>query len=918
MPFSIHPGPLIAFLNIAAGISAVAAMIARFVTLSEYAPRGKNWLAALCLSVSGYLIAIAVYHTSQSVDAAVAAHKWVDAGAIFNLVFLCGFIARQSAPRESAGPWVWGMAALAAALVAIGFAMPHGARFDLITAVDSMDFPWGERLLILRGEASLFGRVIRLLLLLPMAWIVSRLFDMFRNGERFSAALMGGGLCVIAVGVGATQLINAGKLDIVYPAGLGYLCFIVLVMIHVRRSSSDILTHIRKLSTAVEQSPAGVLLLDSDIRIVYVNDSFMHISGYSRDEVLGRHAKDLGVDRTTSRVANIVEALEQGKTRTWKGELAIQRKDGSTCTVVAVVSPITGADGSTTDYVVEVEDITEYKQAAAGMQLYTSVFENSGEANVICDAANRIIAVNAAFTRITGYTSHEVRNRNLFFLASDSLQSETYRKMWAELSSLGYCQGEILARRKDDSIFPKWLSMTLLRDAPGASTHCLYSFTDISERKAAEGRIAFLAHHDPLTGLLNRYSLQDRLEQALASARRRGQAVAVGFIDVDRFKTINDSLGHAMGDVLLIEVASRLRESLRETDIVARLGGDEFIIALTDVDDAATTAHVADKLLRRLSEPYVVEGQTLHITSSLGLALFPDDGDYGEILMRNADMAMYHAKTQGRSQAQFFDAAMNNAVVERLRIEHDLRKALDESQLELHYQPKLDSRSGRIVGFEALVRWRHPVGGLISPARFIPVAEETGTIIPLGRWVVREACRQIRVWKDAGIDGICVAVNISVRQLRSPCLLNSVAQALQEHGLSGADLELEITESAAMDDPEASITQLNALQALGVRLAIDDFGTGYSSLSYLKRLPVHTLKLDQSFVRDIESDPNDVAICAATIGLAHNLGLTVVAEGVETEAQREFLQAHGCDFLQGYLFGKPLPASEIPWTTNPP
>ncbi|WP_298637096.1 EAL domain-containing protein [uncultured Thiobacillus sp.] len=555
-----------------------------------------------------------------------------------------------------------------------------------------------------------------------------------------------------------------------------------------------------------------------------------------------------------------------------------------------------------------VQDITERKQVEEALRLYANVFEHSGEAILITDSGNRILAVNPAFTRLTGYAIDEIRGDNPRILASGQTPAETYQAMWTALNETGYWQGEIIDRRKDATLYPKWMSISAVRDADGQIAHYVASFTDISERKAAEAQIRHLAYHDALTGLLNRFSLQSQLEQALAMTRREQRALAVIFLDLDRFKTINDTLGHAVGDALLKEAARRLRDNTRESDIVARLGGDEFVVVLTEVDDVAAAARVAQKILQVLAQRYRIGEKELHSTASIGLAFYPGDGEDGDTLMKNADAAMYHAKSLGRNNVQFFTAEMNLTAVKRLMLEHDLRMAIETNQFELHYQPQLDSWNGRVVGVEALVRWRHPRNGLVSPALFIPVAEETGMILPLGGWVLDEACRQLRAWRDAGVAEVTMAVNLSAHQLHSPVLLAQVAQALEKHGLTGTDLELEITESAAMHDPDASIRQLKALRDLGVRLSIDDFGTGYSSLSYLKLLPIHTLKLDQSFVRDIESDANDVAICTATIALAHNLGLAVTAEGVETEAQRLLLTSHHCDFMQGYLFSKPLPA----------
>ncbi len=555
-----------------------------------------------------------------------------------------------------------------------------------------------------------------------------------------------------------------------------------------------------------------------------------------------------------------------------------------------------------------VQDITELKLAEESLRLFASVFEQSGQAILITDSDKRILAVNPTFTHLTGYPLAEIRGKNPNILASGLTPAETYQAMWTGLNEAGYWQGEIVDRRKDGTHYPMWISISVLRDAKGHTTHYIASFTDISERKLVEAHISQLAYHDTLTGLLNRFSLRTQLEQVLAMAHRDHRALAVIFLDMDRFKTINDTLGHAVGDKLLITVAQRLRESVRESDIVARLGGDEFVVVLTEVEDATAVARLADKILHVLAQPYLIGKNELHTAASIGLALYPDDGGDGETLMKNADTAMYHAKSLGRNNIQFFTTEMNQAALKRLMLDQDLRVAVEARQFELHYQPQLDSHDGRIVGVEALVRWHHPRDGLISPGEFIPVAEETGLILKLGEWVLDEACRQLRVWQDDGIKDVSIAVNLSAHQLRSPALLAQVARALEKHGLAGASLELEITETAAMHDPAASISQLKALRGLGVRLSIDDFGTGYSSLSYLKLLPIHTLKLDQSFVRDIETDSNDVAICTATIALAHNLGLAVVAEGVETEAQRLLLTSHQCDFMQGYLFSKPLPA----------
>lgn len=547
--------------------------------------------------------------------------------------------------------------------------------------------------------------------------------------------------------------------------------------------------------------------------------------------------------------------------------------------------------------------------ADAQIQLLASVFDNSGEAILVTDADNRIVEVNPAFTLITGYSPDEVRGRDPSLLASGRTTAEEHRQMWLAIHEDDFWQGEIWDRHRDGHVYPKWMTISTIRDGAGRINHYIASFTDITARKAAEERIHYLAHHDPLTRLPNRTHLQARLEQAIASARRDGGRLAVLFLDMDHFKHINDSLGHHVGDGLLVEVAERLRQSVRESDVVARLGGDEFVVVLTDIA-ADTVATVAGKLLKNLAQPYVIDEHALHSTPSIGISLFPEDGADAETLMKNADTAMYHAKEAGRNTCQFFTAAMNEAATERIVLEGQLRRGIERGEFVLHYQPQIDVASGRPCGVEALVRWQHPERGLISPLKFVPVAEETGLIIPLGEWVLDTAIGERARWRAAGLDGIRMSVNLSAHQLRDPQLVPRIAALLARHGLRSGDLELEITESVAMKNPQATSRLLAQLRELGIELAIDDFGTGYSSLSYLKQLPLDRLKLDRSFVMDIEHDPNDAAISAATISLAHSLGLSVVAEGVETTSQYAFLKGLDCDVVQGYLFSRPLPAAE--------
>jgi diguanylate cyclase (GGDEF)-like protein/PAS domain S-box-containing protein len=553
----------------------------------------------------------------------------------------------------------------------------------------------------------------------------------------------------------------------------------------------------------------------------------------------------------------------------------------------------------------------EAEDVADELRIYANAFENSGEPILISDENNNIININKAFTEQTGYTHNDVIGHNPKILSSGTTPSSTYEEMWQDLDEKGFWQGELWDKTKSGTIYPKLASISAIKGENNQALFYIASFADISERKEAEERISHLAHHDILTGLQNRFSLEDRLEQALSFANRDHSMVAVFFIDLDRFKNINDSLGHHAGDKLLIEVSERLKKCVRESDIVARIGGDEFVIVLTAMHDTNQSAAIAESLLTQVSRPYFIDEHKLETSPSIGISIYPSDGSTVDELMRNADIAMYHAKEEGRNTYHFFTDSMLIAAQEHLKFQAELRAAIENQQLELHYQPQMNLSKQCVSSLEALVRWRHPDQGMIPPDQFIPVAEETGFIHELGEWVFNEACKQLVAWRNQGLSKLVMAINLSAKQLHSSHLSEIVSSILKTHGLHGHDLELEITETAAMVDPEVAVEQLDSLRKLGVGLAIDDFGTGYSSLAYLKRLPIQTLKLDRAFVGDIEHDQNDLEISTATISLAHNLGLKVVAEGVETKGQLEFLVEHQCDYVQGYYFSKPLSAHDV-------
>ncbi|MDO8446836.1 MAG: EAL domain-containing protein [Deltaproteobacteria bacterium] len=561
------------------------------------------------------------------------------------------------------------------------------------------------------------------------------------------------------------------------------------------------------------------------------------------------------------------------------------------------------------------KQLVELERSRSELRVAAAAFE-SQEGMLISDANNVILRVNHAFTRITGYTHEEVVGKNPRLLKSDRQDANFYTAMWESINNTDAWEGEIQNRRKNGEIYPEHLNITVVKDPNGTVTHYVATLSDITISNEAADKIKQLAFYDPLTGLPNRRLLLDRLNQAFASSARNDREGALMFIDLDNFKDINDTLGHDFGDLLLQQTAQRLKSCLRESDTVARLGGDEFVVMLEDLSkqpiEAATQAEaVGEKILATLNQPYQLASHEYHSTPSIGATLFSDHGKSAEELLKRADIAMYQAKQAGRNTMRFFNPKMQEVINTRTVLVSELRKALENHQFHLYYQIQVDS-SHRPLGAEALVRWIHPERGLISPAQFIPLAEETGLILPIGQWVLDTACTQLKAWEqDALTRDLTLAVNVSARQFRQADFVAQVPATVQRHAINPMRLKLELTESMLVENIEDTIETMNTLKKIGVQLSLDDFGTGYSSLQYLKRLPLDQLKIDQSFVRYIAIDNSDEAIVHTIIVMAQSLNLNVIAEGVETEEQREILLNKGCTHYQGYLFGKPVPIEQF-------
>ncbi|WP_116473295.1 putative bifunctional diguanylate cyclase/phosphodiesterase [Zobellella maritima] len=563
-----------------------------------------------------------------------------------------------------------------------------------------------------------------------------------------------------------------------------------------------------------------------------------------------------------------------------------------------------------------IQDITERHRDEERFRLAARVFDSVGDGIMVTDPTGYILAVNAAFSQITGYQASEAEGRRPSLLGSGKHERGFYDAMWAALHTHDRWQGEIWNRRKNGECYPGMLTINAIRDPWGLVTHYVGTLSDITRLKNEE-RLYLLANYDTLTGLPNRSLLLERMQQALNRAKRSGSMVAVLMVDLDGLKRVNDSLGHIAGDRMIQSAATRLASSVREEDTVARWGGDEFVIVLA-VQDEREVSIVVARVLDSLRAPLLLDNHEVIVGASIGISLYPRDSQDAQTLLRDADTAMYRVKAEGRNNYCFFEPEMNVQALTRLSLEADLRRAIERDELCLHYQPKIDLNTGRIIGVEALIRWQHPSRGLLLPADFVPLAEETGLIVPIGEWVLRTACAQARKWQQAGYPAITMAVNLSAKQFRQAGLVEQVSSVLQQLELAPCFLELELTESLLMEDIDRVVATLQALRTLGVGLAIDEFGTGYSSLAYLQRFPIHTLKISRAFISDIPESSGGATIALAVLALANKLGVKTVAEGIENRAQQAFLAEHGCNLGQGFLYSRPQPAARLAKMLNRP
>ena len=662
-------------------------------------------------------------------------------------------------------------------------------------------------------------------------------------------------------------------------------------------------TYFRVITTARD----GFWMVDSKGQILEVNESFLNMSGYSREELVHMSVSDIDVMESPEMVAEHINVLKE---KGWHLFMSKHRKkSGEVFDVEINATYWPGGDGQIFAFI---RDVTERTRKEDQLRQAATVFANTTEGVMITDPAGRIQRVNKAFCTLTGYSEGEVIGHYPSVLQSGRHDRHFYETMWQQISEQGYWQGEIWNRRKDGTTYPELLSINTVYDEEENVAHYVGVFADITHLKESEQELSYLAHHDVLTGLPNRLMIQSQLEQSLGVAQRDGKKLALLLLDLDRFKDVNDSFGHAAGDELLQQVAGVLRDRLRQADLISRMGGDEFAILLDDIKFEEDAGLVADDIIRHLSRRWhLSNGCEVAVGVSVGISLYPTHSSDAASLLQHADAALYQAKSEGRGRFNYFTEELTIDARNRLELEARLMRALTHNELEVYYQPQLDINTGRLIGAEALVRWNDPDRGLIMPGQFIPLAEQTGLVADIGEFVLRSGCRQLKKWLDQGCQPITLAVNLSPVQIRHADMYELVAGVLEETGLKPEYLELELTESALMEREQESIELLQKLRNLGVKIAIDDFGTGYSSLAYLKKFPLDVLKIDKSFVDEIPNDKDDMVIAATIVAMGQNLGIRVLAEGVETQDQLDFLKSKQCHCYQGYLYSPPRPVSEF-------
>ena len=661
-----------------------------------------------------------------------------------------------------------------------------------------------------------------------------------------------------------------------------------------------------EIETVIENVPSVISIKAPDGKYLMVNHLFIEFFNIPRDEIIGKTDVDIFSEQVAQQFSDDDLRVIQSKKSIQVDESINQ--DGEVYGFVSNKFPLLDSNAEVIAICSIANNVTENRKAESKLMLARHMIDNANEAFVVTDLDGVIEEINDAYIKISGYEREEVVGKNPNILQSGYHEKEFYESMWQSIEDSGRWRGEMWDKRKNGEVYPKRLSINTVYDDEGMPYKYVGIFTDVTERKETEKQLEYLAYYDALTELPNRVMFYDRLQQAISTAKRDNHLLALMMIDLDKFKQVNDTLGHDAGDELLIVVAQKLKSLVRDSDTVARIGGDEFKIILTDIKSPDEASIVAQKLIENLRRPMRIKGRTVNIGASVGISIYPsDDEDIGQ-LVKYADLALYKAKDNGRNCYHYFSEDLQVQVFDHIEMESDMQKAIALGEFSLHYQPQIDLSDSHISGMEALIRWQHPRNGLIPPDQFIPFAEETGLIIPLSEWIMDAACEHLSAWSKKSVHPLNLGINLSAIQFQQKDLISSIKRIIDKHDIDPNNIELEITESMVMVDVDRAIETMHKLREIGVRLAIDDFGTGYSSLSYLKQFPINRLKIDQSFVCELGKDSKDAAMVRAIISMARDLGVEVVAEGVENREQLDFLTANGCQYVQGYYFSEPLDA----------
>ncbi|TET87219.1 MAG: EAL domain-containing protein [Sulfurovum sp.] len=686
---------------------------------------------------------------------------------------------------------------------------------------------------------------------------------------------------------------------------LAFLILIILVFKYqqLRKTTRELLA----FRYAIENSDNVVVLTDKDRKIEYVNDAFEAHTGYTKHEVLGKNPGILKSDLLSDDFyKNMNETLDRGER--WQGELINRRKDGTLLYEKTSIVPIV-VDGELIQYLAIKLDITDYIEQQQKLQQSAAVYETIGDGIMITDSEKKILSINPSFIQMFGYDEEELIGQEPTIITSTKQDRIFYRRMWYSLMTKDRWKGKMYNKAKSGKRLPTWLTITVVRDKVGAIANFIAIYANLEEIIEMEEKADYLAYHDSLTQLPNRAHFERQIVDIFDLAKMSKEKVAILFVDLDRFKVINDTLGHHVGDGMLVELAERIKKVLGKNDLLARIGGDEFVVILNPVKEKKDAGVMAAKILSVIREPINVQDYHLNTTASIGIAFYPEDGEDRSTIVKHADSAMYHAKDKGKDNYQFYTKQLSLDVQARLNLEQELLHAMEREELFLYYQPQYYLKSGKISGAEALLRWENLNLGRVSPDKFISIAEETGIIVDIGYFVFEEACKEYMHWKEQGLDIDSISVNISSVQFREDDLFEKLKEIIIKVGIPPYSIEIEITESFIMEYSTTNLTILEDLRNIGCKISIDDFGTGYSSMSYMKSLALDTIKIDKSFVADLPHNTHDVEVSKAIIALSKSLGYHVIAEGIETPEQEKFLLEYHCDIGQGYYFAKPMDSS---------